>query len=78
MSKKTNPLPGRSAPLNSGAYNWAKSWAHGGSQMIGDANLPSGRKRRRASRPHGPVIFALTLMGVVFLAALVMHFAALF
>lgn len=79
MSKKNgNPLPGKGAPLNSGAYNWARSFSHGGSEMIGDANLSKSGKSKRSHANRGPAIFALVLIGATLLIVLATALADLF
>ena len=71
MSKKghANPLPGKGAPLSSGAYNWTRSFSHGGSEMIGDANRSGKSGRRSADR--GPAIFTLALIGLALTVGLI-------
>lgn len=77
--RKKNPLPGKSAPLNSGAYNWTRSFSHGGSEMIGDANLSkSGKSKRRNHTDRGPAIFALALIGITLLIVTVTSISELF
>lgn len=79
MSKrKQSPMPGKGAPLDSGAYNWTKSFSHGGSRMIGDANFSGRSKHRRPNNDRGPAIFALILIGVALLVVLVTAIAELF
>ena len=78
MSKGSkNPLPGKSAPLNSGAYNWTRSFSHGGSEMIGDANLSKFKKSKRSRADRGPAIFALALIGITLLIVTVTSIAEL-
>lgn len=80
MSKrKANPLPGKGAPLNSGAYSWTRSFSHGGSEMVGDANLSKSKKsKHRSNIDRGPHIFALALIGAVLLIVAVTSIAELF
>jgi len=79
MSKrKANPLPGKGAPLNSGTYNWTRSFSHGGSEMIGDANRSkSGKSKRRSNIDRGPAIFALALIGITLLLVVITSIAEL-
>lgn len=78
MSKKnSNPLPGRGEPLNTGAYNWTRSFSHGGSEMIGDANR-SGKKSKYRRSNRSSAIFTLFVIGLGFLLPLILALIELF